>query len=94
LKLVTVRKKENDGWIVNDRSARANRKIPHFTTKAEAVKVAKGVARDKHSIFAVIDNNNEPIEVVNYSNGGNFVKDRSRRNNILRAVVKTAINQY
>lgn len=95
LNLVTVRKRENDGWIVNDRSARTNKSMPHFDRKIEAVKEAKNIARNKHSIYAEINERNEPTVVMNYgSRRSPFVKDRVRRTNILKAVVKTAINHH
>lgn len=95
MNLVTVRKRENDGWVVNDRSARAHKMMPHFNRKMEAVKEAKSIARSKNSIYAEINESNEPTVVMNYGSRRNpFVKDRVRRTNILKAVVKTAINHH
>jgi len=91
MNIVTVRKEENNGWRLNDRNTRRKKPII-YATKVEAVKNAKQIARDKQGVFAIIDNRNEPIEVMSYSRNNHFVKDKTRRNKILRSVVKTALN--
>lgn len=92
MNIVTVRKDKQNGWIVNDRKVKNNTKnLPSFTRKVEAVRTAKGIARKRHGVFAIINDHNEPLEVMNYSGRINFVKDKIRRNKILKAVVKTSI---
>ena len=94
MNLVTVRKDKDHGWIVNDRNRQqGKRALPSYTRKTDAVRAAKTIARKRHGVFAVIDEQNEPIEVMSYSGRTAFVKDRTRRNKILKAVVKTSIRQ-
>ena len=94
MKLITVRKIDRADWVVKDRNI-SQTAIKHFPTKALAVKSAKELAKAKKSIFAVINEENEPQEVMNFARDykyqGSFVKDSVRRNDILKAVVRTAI---